>query len=268
MSFLVPGMIEENRGMKRQLDAERQQIVKESLLSANAGCLLAMTIVLGLPFAGAGGFFVVLGLSSMRNQARLQETAVIVPAIIVSSEVRRSTANPDGTSTPCWADIEFTYEFEGTVRSSDKVWPIAEGSSSADVQRVVDRYPQGARVSAFRDSSDPGIAFLEKRWSQMPYVSVSIGCLPAVFLTALCTLIAGWKRPRIALLSGLCVAVVVIIMLFLTGEHYLRHVPEGDRRWWIWMMLAGSGALALGQFATVIKAKQLNRQYREALEAV
>ncbi len=101
----------------------------------------------------------------------------------------------------------------------------------------------------------------------MPYVSVCIGCLPAVFITALGILIAGWKRPGIALLSGLAVGAVVIYLLVLTGEHYLRHTPASERVWWMWAVLAGSCALAFGPLAAMIKARQLSRLYREAAAA-
>lgn len=257
--------------MRDRIDADRKQIIQEALLSANAGCLLKFVLLFGLPIGGIGGFFVYLGLSKIHDQARLNDVAISVPATIVSSEVRRSTTKtgPEvgSTSTSYWADIKFTYEYDGKEQNSNRVWPVGEGGSAANIRAIVERYPPDAQVMAFVDSEDPGMAFLEKRWSQMPYVSVSIGCLPAVFVAALGILVAGWKRPGIAMLSGLGVGVVVIFLSVLTGDHYLRNVPASERVWWMWLVLAGSCALALGPLVAVIKARQLNRLYREATEA-
>ncbi len=59
--------------MKHRIDADRKREIQESLLSANAGCLLMFVLVVGLPLVGIGGFFVYLGLSTMRDQARLNQ---------------------------------------------------------------------------------------------------------------------------------------------------------------------------------------------------
>ena len=255
--------------MRDRIDADRKQKVQESLLSANAGCLLMFVLLFGLPIVGISGFFVYLGLSTMDDQARLNDMVISVPATIVSSEVRMSTTKMEpgtgSTTTSYWADIEFTYEYEDKVRNSDRVWPVGEGGSEADIRAIVEQYPPDAQVLAFVDSEDPGMAFLKKRWSQMPYVSVSIGCLPAVFVTALGILIAGWKRPGISLLSGLAVGAIVTFLLVLTGEHYLQHVPARERVWWMWLVLAGAFVLTLGLLAAMIKTRQLSQLYREAV---
>ncbi len=100
----------------------------------------------------------------------------------------------------------------------------------------------------------------------MPYVSVCVGCLPAVFIAFL---EFGFRleAPGIALLSGLAVGAVALFLLGLTGEHYLRYVPPSERMWWMWALLVGSCALALGPLAATIKARQLNRLYRKAVAA-
>ncbi len=257
--------------MRDQIDADRKQKIQEALLGANTGCLLNFPLLFGLPIVGIGGFFVYLGLNKMHEQAQLNDVVISVPATIDSSEVRQSTTKtgPDvaSTTTSYWAEIEFTYEHDGKEQKSNRVWPIGEGGNEEDILAIVERYPPDAQVMVFVDSEDPGRAFLEKRWSQMPYVSVSIGCLPAVFVTALCVLVAGWKRPGIAMLSSLVVGVIVIFLTVLAGEHYLRNVPPSDRVWWMWLVLAGSCVLVLGLMAAVIKARWLNRLYLEATEA-
>lgn len=251
--------------MKEPKVTDRKQAVRDSLLIANAGCMLAFVLLAGLPFAVIGGFFVCWGLSTMRDQARLHEMAITVPATIVSSEVRQSTT--DSLSKLVWADIEFKYVFDGKKRTSNRVWPVEESGSDVEMRAIVDHYSPGTQVTAFVDLADPDRAFLEKRWSQVPYVAVNIGCLPFVFVTALGILSAGWKRPGIALLSGLGVGSVAILLLALTGGHYLQHVPPSEYRWWTWLVLVGSGSMTLGLSAAVIKARQLNRLYRAAIEA-
>jgi hypothetical protein len=257
--------------MNRQIGTDRWQKIQESLLSANAGCLLMFVLAFGAPFVGLGGFFVYMGRSTMRDQVRLNEVAIIVPATILSSDVRRSNTKTGpgtgDTATSYWADIEFTYDYDGETRTSDKVWPVAEDGSAMAMRAVVERYPQGSQVSVFVDPDDPAVAFLEKRWSPMPYISVNIGCLPVVFVTALGVLLAGWRRPGIAMLSALVVGTLAIFLTGMTSEQYLRHVPPSERVWWMWLVFAGSGILAIGPLAAVIKARHLNQLYMKAVEA-
>jgi multisubunit Na+/H+ antiporter MnhB subunit len=228
-------------------------------------------LVFGVPFAGLGGFFVYMGMSTMHEQVQLHDVAITVPATILSSDVRRSTTKTEpgtGSTTSSYlADIEFIYEYEGKTRTSDKVWPVEESGSAAAMRAVVERYPEGSQVSVFVDPDDPAVAFLEKRWSQMPYVAVTIGCLPVVFMTALGVLVVGWRRPGIAMLSAMVVGTLAIFLTGMASEHYLRHMPPSERAWWMWLVFGGCGALALGPLAVVIKARQLNHLYVKAVEA-
>ena len=227
-------------------------------------------LVFGVPLAGLGGFFVFMGQSTMYSQARLNNMAISVPATIVSSDVRRLTTKtgPESgsTTTSYWADIKFNYKYQNTTQTSDRVWPIGEGGREAVMREVVERYPQGAQVSAFVDPDDPATAFLEKRWSPMPYVSVAIGSLPALFVIALGVWLVGWRRPGIALFSALFVGTVAFILMGMSGTHYLRSVPPGEQVWWMWLLFAGSAALAFGPLLMVIKARYLNQMYLQAVE--
>jgi hypothetical protein len=257
--------------MTSEVQADRAPTIQESLRNANASCLLVLVLLCGFPFVGIGGFFVYLGLSKMHDQARLHDAAIEVPATIVSSEVRRSTTRtgPESgsTMTSFWADIRFTFDYDGKTWSSDQVWPVGEANSEANVRSVVERYPQGASVVAFVNPKDPSVAFLEKRWSQMPYVSVCIGCLPILFLTTLAILLAGWKRPIVATVCALSLGTLVIIVLVFAGEHYSRQVPAIKQVLWIWLLLVGTGTLEIGMLVSLAKARQLNRLYRKSVEA-
>ena len=115
-------------------------------------------LVVGLPLVGIGGFFVYVGLSTMRDQARLNHTVISVPATIISSAVRRSTTKraPGSTAASYWAHVEFSYEYDGQTRKSDKVWPVGESRSEADAHAVVERYPPGAKVGGVCGSKRSG----------------------------------------------------------------------------------------------------------------
>jgi hypothetical protein len=256
--------------MKSRNDTDRYKRIKESLLTSNVGGLLAFVLVFGVPIAGLGGFFVCMGQSTMYRQARLNNMAISVPATIVLSNVRRSTTKtgPEtgSTTTSYWADIEFTYKYQNRTRTSDRVWPVGEAGNETVMQVVVERYPKGAQVSAFVDPDDPAMAFLEKRWSAMPYVSVAIGSLPAVFVIVLGIWLTGWSRPGIALLCALVVGTVAILLMGMAGTHYMLSVPPGERVWWMWLLFASSAALAFGPLVMVFKARRLNRMYLEAVE--
>jgi multisubunit Na+/H+ antiporter MnhB subunit len=87
-----------------------------------------------------------------------------------------------------------------------------------------------------------------------------------VFVAGLGIVAAGWKRPGVALLCGLSVGAAVILLLAITSGHYLRHVPTGERHWWMYLVFVGASAITLGLAATVLKARKLNRIYRHALD--
>jgi hypothetical protein len=254
--------------MKSRNDTDRYKRIKESLLTSNVGCLLAFVLVFGVPIAGLGGFFVCMGQSTMYSQARLNNMAISVPATIVLSNVRRSTTKtgPEtgSTTTSYWADIEFTYKYQNRTRTSDRVWPVGEAGNETVMRVVVERYPKGAQVSAFVDPDDPAMAFLEKRWSPMPYVSVAIGIIPALFVTALGVWLVGWRRSGIALFSALVVGAVAISLIGMAGTHYNRSVPPSAQVWWMWLLFASSAVLAFGPLMMVVKARYLNQMYLEA----
>jgi hypothetical protein len=146
--------------MKSPAHASRKQSVDDFLLAANAGCMLVLVLAIGLPFVGIGGLFIYLGCDKMRNQAEVHDMAIIVPATVVSSNVRQSSTNMDSASKAHWADIEFRYEYGGRIWDSDKVWLVQEGGSAAEAQAVVDRIPKmrGYRRLSLRRTRTPRIS--------------------------------------------------------------------------------------------------------------
>ncbi|MEO2046176.1 MAG: DUF3592 domain-containing protein, partial [Pirellulales bacterium] len=198
--------------------------LQQSLLEANTGCLLMFLLVFGLPFITLGLFFVYQGLTSINAQLRLNANVVSVPATILSSEVRSTTTNVGSETghneTYYWVDIEFTYEYKGQMRKSDRVWPVAEGGREVAMRKVVKRYPPDAQVTALVNEENPDLAFLEKRWSSMPDALVCVGSLPLVFFAALGIVLVGWKRPSTAILFGLSIGMLVIVSISITGISY------------------------------------------------
>jgi hypothetical protein len=253
-----------------QRKSKRRREIQESLLSANVGCLLIFVLLVGMPIVGLGAFFVHMGRSTLLEQARLNEKAVSVKAIVLSSEVRQATTrigtDASDTATSYWPEVEFSYEYGGTSRTSNKIWPVGEGGSEADAKVALSSYPEGAEVSAFVDPSDPGTAFLEKRWSQAPYLSVIIGVFPTAFIAGLGILLAGWKRPHLALLVSALTAMLILAVTGLAGEHYLRFMPDDQRPWWTTLAFGLSLPIALIPMAAYLKASQLHRLHLEALQ--
>jgi hypothetical protein len=246
--------------------SDRRKEIQEALLSANIGCLLLCLLAVGVPLTGLGGFFVVRGFSAVQDQARLNELAIEVPATIISSAVQETSSGnePSGRKQSYWPEVEFSYEYGGETRTSKKVWPVAESGREAEVREVVDRYPPAAKVTAFVDPDDPSTAFLERRWGQLAYVSILIGCLPLAFVVGLGVLLTGWRRPSLAVKVALLAGIVIIAVVMLAAEHYLRVMPEHEKARWVWFVCMGAGLMALAPLAAVAKARSLHRLYRQA----
>ncbi len=254
--------------MPSNRQAKRRKNIQESLLEANVGCLLILIGFMGLPFVGLGLFFIYIGHVEMGEQARLNGNTVEVPAEILTSEIRRTTTRTGpgtgSTTTDYWPDIQFTYQYGGESLTSTKVWVVGKGGSEAEAKAVQRRYPQGAAVTAFVDPDNPGTAFLEKRWSEDPYVSVIIGVFPVAFVTGLGILLTGWRRPWFALVIATLMASVTLFLAGAAGQHYLRVVPEEDRHWAMVLTLAVVLPIALIPLAAIPKVRQLHRLYVEA----
>jgi hypothetical protein len=240
------------------------------LLEANVGCLVIFILLVGLPFVALGGFFIYIGYDEMREQARLNDNTVEVQAKILSSGVRRSTTRTGpgtgSTTSDYWPDIKFSYDYGGESRTSTKVWAVGVGGSEAEARAVQQRYPQDAAVSAFVDPENPETAFLERRWSHEPYLSVVMGVFPLAFVTGLGILLAGWKRPQLASAIAALVGSLILVCVFQAGGHYLRLMPEPDRHWGMMLVFGLCLPMAMIPFAALWKARQLHRLYKEGMK--
>ena len=248
--------------MAKKSRAARRKEIAESLREANVGCLLMFIAAIGSPLVAVGGVFVGLGIHGALEQARLITTATPIPATILSSDTRSSTTSAgSGRSISHFARIEFEYEHGGVARTSERIWPVGEGGSAAAMRAVAARFPPGSEVTAFVDPADPEVAFLEKRWSRGVYASVFMGLAPLSFVATLGVVLAGWRRPGVALVFAIAIGLVIAGIGGASAAHYLREPPASARASWLWLVFAGGALMAAAPLLGTLKARQLHRIY-------
>jgi uncharacterized protein DUF3592 len=134
------------------------------------GCLAFFFLIFFL--VGAAGSYFVLWKPLSRLFASWTETQCDV----LSSQV---TEVPSSDSSTYKVDIRYTWTAGGSTRVGSRYDFMAGSSSGREgKQRIVDRYPPGARVTCWVDPDDPNEAVLYRGLSPV-YL---IGLLPLVFL--------------------------------------------------------------------------------------
>jgi len=126
---------------------------------------------------------------------------------------------------------------------------------------MAERYPVGAEARGFVDPADPSVAFLERRWSGLPHLAVLVGTLPMLFVLGLGVLLAGWRRPGVALGVALAVGVTAASIQSAMAVDYYRGVPGAEQTWWMHAAFAGALLLSLGPLLLSIKARRLHALY-------
>ncbi len=114
-----------------------------------------------------------------------------VPATVVSSQVRAHSGD-DGTTYS--VEVVYRYETGGRELHSDR-YHFLSGSSSGYKNKaaIVERYPEGAEVTAWVDPDNPGSAVLSRDFSS----EWLFGLLPLVFVFAgLGGMVLVWKGMR------------------------------------------------------------------------
>ena len=108
----------------------------------------------------------VLGIASTLGKHRALRTFVPVEAVVVSAQI---IVWNNFDSTDYRPAIEYEYEVEGSIYRSTTIWS-GTGVQSAyhflrktQVQDLLDQYPVGQTVPAFRDPGDPTQAFLIRK---------------------------------------------------------------------------------------------------------
>lgn len=249
--------------MNSKSKLSRKREIQEILIDIHPGLLIAFCLVLGLPFVGLGGFFIYRGVTDALQQAALNTKAIEIPALILSSKLIRPVGAVRDSSS-FYADIEFSYEYEGVKRQSKRIWPVEETGKEAEIQAVVERFPVGTKIIAFVDPIKPEFAFLEKRWSLMVYVSISIGCIPVSFVTMLATLLTGWRGPQLSQIVAAAFSVAIASMILMAALHVWSNVPSEFQAVWLWTILTATFILSFCPLLTLEKTRQLNKIYQEA----
>lgn len=124
------------------------------------------TVLFGLPFFGAGAFFMWIGgIQPLVEVVRSQSWGE-VPCRILSSEVE-SHSSSDGTTYS--VEISFTYEWLGQTYTSDR-YSISTASSSGRKGKleIVRQYPPGGQSLCYVNPSRPAQAVLKRTAGGMP----------------------------------------------------------------------------------------------------
>ncbi len=107
-----------------------------------------------------------------------------VQAVITKSRIG---VNTSGDSTTYYPDIQFEYTVDGT-RYTTGTYRIVRISSSgrSGKERIVRRYPVGAKVQAWYDPEESSVAVLDRSISFLPLIFLGIGII------VLCVIIGMW----------------------------------------------------------------------------
>jgi hypothetical protein len=127
----------------------------------NIGCLYAFCAV----------FFGMLLLMMVVQVAPLA-TWVPTPATVVSVGLI-PVQNHNGTSYQ--PSVTYRYSVNGTQYTSGRVGPLTESASRSWAQSVIDRYPQGASVTAWYDPKHPANAIIDHHFARIPLIMMGIG---------------------------------------------------------------------------------------------
>jgi hypothetical protein len=127
--------------------------------------------ILGL-LMGAGA----LGYGSyaiLDQHARLNRCQSVEATIIAS----RVESTPTQHVTEHKPVVRFKYHVDGTWFDCEQATPGDESGRHDWANRIVNRYPAGAHVTAYYDPQDPAYAFLVRRYDAIPYVAYLFGPL-------------------------------------------------------------------------------------------
>ena len=136
-----------------------------------------------LIFMGVGIALSLWGWNTLQN-AQTSESWPTTVGQVLSSNVRTDN-DDDGTS--YFGDVTFSYVVDDLLYSSDNVSFGQYGSGNrSHAQGIVDRYPEGSRVTVYYDPADAETAVLEPGVTWSSYMLVGMGalftCLPLLFL--------------------------------------------------------------------------------------
>ncbi|SEW21813.1 DUF3592 domain-containing protein [Halobacterium jilantaiense] len=131
-----------------------------------------VALLLATACAGYGGYDYV------------QQSAAVEDAVAVDATIHEAAVESDSggrrSGIQYGFDVEFTYRYEGTEYTSDRVFPGSisrQYDSRSDAEAVLEPYEPNATVTAYVDPSAPGEAFLERQTTSGPFVFVGGGAV-------------------------------------------------------------------------------------------
>jgi hypothetical protein len=142
------------------LPVEGSPALAQAARAVNMGCLYVFCAV----------FFGIL-LLIMGVQVAPLATWVPTPATVVASGVGVVQRSKGATYQPT---VSYRYTVGGTPYISNRVSVITESASEKWAQSVVDRYPQGASVTAWYDPKHPGNAIIDHHVARIPLIMMGI----------------------------------------------------------------------------------------------
>lgn len=248
------------------MNTKRLQDIRE----IRVGCLFAVVAALCLPFLTLGSFFAAIGVRGALEQAALNNATQRVEVTILSSRVEQSTDGTGGVhsigpGSPVYTPrIEFSYPRNGEEVLSDRVRPVPFSGDQADAEGVVARYPVGARAQAWLPEGQGTVVFLEKSWTVLVYLGVSLGALAWSFCGGLLVVAGGWRRVGLSWLTAAGIGLGVLGVSLWATAHGLTVLPPENGQTWLVLMGVVTGASGM---LPVLGAWQTNRIAR-ALESL
>lgn len=162
--------------------------------------------------------FFVLGIAASLGKRRALRTFVPVEAVVVSHERNMPESEDSGYYRPA---IEYEYEVEGRIYRSTNLWSGTVGVQSVyyfslkKVQHLLDQYPVGQTVPAFRDPGDPTQAFLIRDHPFLhEHFLTMVGAI-GLLISYGCAFAFAWEAGVLwALTGGVVLSIVLIAAWF------------------------------------------------------
>ena len=160
-------------------------------MAESRGNQLAAFLFLTIACLAAGGGLLLYGVRLIR-QGQASRSWPTAPGVVRASRIRVGESR--GSSRPTRSvHVEYAYAVGGTERVSQRAG-FGDPLTDEGMRAMVERYPEGKRVTVAYDPADPGRAVLEPGVQGIAYWALFIG---AVFLSAACLMIYTFvTRPR------------------------------------------------------------------------
>jgi hypothetical protein len=144
-------------------------------MSDNSFFGMAMAVLIGLAFAGGGGYM-------WMEQGERIDTFEPTEATILSSEVGVNEGDADDGPT-YYPSITYEYTVDGQTYEGTNVLPGPGRTSKGNrgwAETIVENHPEGETATVYYDPDDPSTSFLLKKREKMWLAFIGIGGLVSV----------------------------------------------------------------------------------------